>query len=197
MAPTPPAKKQATKKKEKIFHPSSRKAGQLVRKSIRKERLQNQASKRKEKHGVEADFYGFFYHALPEDGVLSLEELHGVVRDVWLARHDQDLEEERAARRKGRAKSTRETQLEDTKLLESELYRTGIEVIDLTHGPTVDLFRRWDQKEVAYIDLLRFIRIFRDEPSRFVVSKPGKHVSIVNAAKQDEDSTMAVDASAS
>ena len=59
-----------------------------------------------------------------------MEELHDLVRDIWLARHDQELEEERAARRKGRPKSARETQLEDTKLLESELYRTGIGTTD-------------------------------------------------------------------
>jgi hypothetical protein len=70
--------------------------------------------------------------------------------------------------------------LEELILREAETYRTGMgthlimllslvfilnhdltEVIDLTHPPTVELFRKWDQKEVAYIQLLRFIRIFQ------------------------------------
>jgi len=72
--------------------------------------------------------YGFFFHALPDDGVLSLQELHGIIRDM-LARNDEELEQERAARRKGRPKSVKETKLEDTKLVESELYRTGIGMI--------------------------------------------------------------------
>lgn len=72
------------------------------------------------------DFYGFFYHALPEEGALNLSELHDVVRDVWLTRFDQELEQERAARRKGRPKSATEMKLEEIKLRETSEYRTGI-----------------------------------------------------------------------
>jgi translation machinery-associated protein 16 len=70
---------------------------------------------------------------MPETGIFSLEELHSVVRDVWLTRHDADLEHERAARRKGRPKSTKEIKLEDIKFRESETYRTGM-------GPYLILF---------------------------------------------------------
>lgn len=57
---------------------------------------------------------------------MTLEELHGIIRDVWLARHDDELLAEQKARRKGRPKSTRESELEDIKLRESEMYRTGM-----------------------------------------------------------------------
>ena len=57
------------------------------------------------------------------------------------------------------------------------------EVVDLTHAPTVKLFRRWDQREFAYIQMLRFIRISSSNPTEFVVSKPGKHYSL---RKDDE-----------
>ena len=101
------------------------------------------------------NIYTFFYHSLPPEGELTLEELHFVVRDVWLARLDSELEAERAARRKGRPKSTKEQKLEEQKLREAEVYRTGMgecmrppaplaarliqvsEVIDLTHPPTL------------------------------------------------------------
>lgn len=63
---------------------------------------------------------------MPEEGVLTLEELHHIIGDVWLTRFDEDLEEEKAARRKGRPKSAKETKLEDLKLRESEEYRTGM-----------------------------------------------------------------------
>ncbi|TFK29755.1 hypothetical protein FA15DRAFT_289497 [Coprinopsis marcescibilis] len=191
MAPSKPAKKSPSGKREKIFHPSSRKAGQLVRKSHRKDKLQNLTSLRNQRHASMADIYGFFFHCIPEEGVLTLEELHGVVRDVWLTRHDAELAEEQAARRKGRPKSTRESKLEDIKATESEIYRTGMEVIDLTHEATVELFRHWDQKEVAYIDLLRFIRIFSTDTTRVVVSRPGKHQSIISV--NDNDATMVID----
>ena len=60
------------------------------------------------------------------------------------------------------------------------------EVIDLTHGPTVELFRRWDQKELAFIQLLRFIRISSSEPDVVVLSKPGKHFSILESTATSE-----------
>ena len=72
------------------------------------------------------DLYGFFYHAVPEEGVLTLEEIHHIIRDVWLTRFDDELESERAARRKGRPKSTKEMKLEELKLREAEIYRTGM-----------------------------------------------------------------------
>jgi translation machinery-associated protein 16 len=148
MPPSQTAKSTASKvKKEKLFHPSSRKAGQLARKSLRNGKLGNQSSKRSQKHNaqgkcrrarpacalldlhISVDVYGFFFHALPEEGVLPLEELHGLIRDVWLARHDEQLEQEKASRRKGRPKSLKESKLEDIKLIEAEEYRTGIGMI--------------------------------------------------------------------
>ena len=58
--------------------------------------------------------------------MLTLPELHELVSDVWLTRHDAELEEEREARRKGRPKSTKEQKLEEVKLREAEEYRTGM-----------------------------------------------------------------------
>ena len=55
-----------------------------------------------------------------------MEELHFVVRDIWLPRFDQDLEAEKASRRKGRPKSTKEQKLDEQKLRDIEEYRTGI-----------------------------------------------------------------------
>lgn len=162
-----------------------------------------------------ADVYGFFYHALPPVGVLTLEGLHAVVRDVWLTRHDDELEQERTARRKGRPKSTKEVKLEEVKIREAEEYRTGIgesprpsnqsslgklicspeEVPDLTDKPTVELFRKWDQKEVAFVQLLRFIRISSSDPAMAVVSKPGRHHSLQvdHAPLLHQDQEMSVD----
>ena len=144
MAPSTTAKT-AKLKKEKVFHPSSRKAGQLARNALRKGKLGNLSTKRSQKHhslglsildlffiskfltlSLPVDFYGFFFHAMPEEGVLSLQDLHHIISDIWLTRFDEDLEKERSARRKGRPKSLKETKLEELKLQEAELYRTGM-----------------------------------------------------------------------
>jgi translation machinery-associated protein 16 len=58
--------------------------------------------------------------------VLTLEELHNIIREVWLTRFDEELEQEKASRRKGRPKSVRQAQLEELKLREAEEYRTGM-----------------------------------------------------------------------
>ncbi|KAI9453419.1 hypothetical protein BJY52DRAFT_1289502 [Lactarius psammicola] len=181
MAPTKKSPKSI--KKEKIFHPESRKAEQLARKQLRKFKLAGQATKRAKLHTVKADFYGFFFHAIPEEeagggGALTLPELHELVADIWLTRHDSELEEERAARRKGRPKSTKECRLEELKLREAEEYRTGLEVPDLTHRENVALYRTWDQREVAFVQTLRFIRISSTKPELAIVSKPGKQPSL-------------------
>jgi len=124
--------------------------------------------------------------------VLSLEDLHHVVRDIWLTRFDDELEAEKSWRRKGRPKSAKEVKLEEMKLREADIYRTGMEIVDLTHPPTVELFRRWDQKEVAFIQLLRFVRISSTNPDVVVVSRPGKHSTILESTLVSEGETMDV-----
>ncbi|KIM44488.1 hypothetical protein M413DRAFT_24978 [Hebeloma cylindrosporum] len=197
MAPTTSAKSAVASKvkKEKLFHPASRKAGQLARNALRKGKLGNLATKRNQKHHSLVDLYGFFFHAMPEEGVLTLEDLHHIIGEIWLTRFDEELQNEKATRRKGRPKSSKEAALEEIKLREAEVYRTGMEVIDLTHPPTVELFRRWDQKEVAFIQLLRFIRIFKGDPQLSVLSRPGKHFSLMEKTKTEsqDDEAMVVE----
>ena len=75
---------------------------------------------------VLVDIYSFFFAAIPPEGFLTLPEFHAIVREVWLSRYDAELEEERAARRKGRPKSVREQKIEELKLREADQYRTGL-----------------------------------------------------------------------
>ncbi|KLO08049.1 hypothetical protein SCHPADRAFT_917036 [Schizopora paradoxa] len=182
--------------KEKIFHPKSRKAGQVERAQLRKAKLEGAAGKRAKRNHSQIDKYVFFYHAMPpECEAMSLEELHAVIRDVWLTRHDMELNEEIKNRRKGNPKSAKQSRLENFKAIEAEEYRTGLEVPDLTHPKNVELFRRWDQKEVAFIDLLRFIRISSADTTSVVLSRPGKHASLKTTEPNTSgDTEMAVEA---
>ncbi|KII87422.1 hypothetical protein PLICRDRAFT_142685 [Plicaturopsis crispa FD-325 SS-3] len=188
MAPSKTGKAAAPKpKKEKVFHPESRKAGQIARSQLRKGKLVGQASKRGKRDHSQVDKYGFFYHAMPPEGLMTLEDMHSLIKDIWLTRHDDELEEERAARRKGRPKSTAEVKLEERKLIESEEYRTGMEVIDLTHAANVELFRRWDQREAPYVAQLRHIRLSGLAPHAGIVTRPGKHPSLLPASDGDQE----------
>lgn len=145
---------------------------------------------------LSVDLFNFFYAAIPSEGLLTLPDLHTIVRNVWLCRYDSELEEERTSRRKGRPKSVLEQKIEEIKLREAGEYRTGlgtsslftsvgnmnrtdfVEVIDLTHPANVELFRKWDQKAAPYVQQLRFIRISSSDPDMCNVSRPGKHPSL-------------------
>ncbi|KAF8623236.1 hypothetical protein AX15_006470 [Amanita polypyramis BW_CC] len=119
-------KGKANVKKDKIFHPQSRKAGQLMRASLRKEKIHDLASRRGQRQHSLVDVYKFYHQCLPDEGVLTLEDLHHVIRDIWLARFDEQLEIEQRARRMGRPKGATQVRLEEIKLREAEEYRTGL-----------------------------------------------------------------------
>lgn len=85
------------------------------------------------------DIYIFFYEALPEVGEMTLPELHSIVGDVWLTRYDEELEEERRIRRKGRPKSVKEVKLEELRLREAEVYRTGMGDYHYSSSPSGNL----------------------------------------------------------
>ncbi|PVG03121.1 hypothetical protein CPB86DRAFT_667025, partial [Serendipita vermifera] len=162
-------------KAEKIFHPESRKAGQMEREALRKAKLMNKTVKRGKKQMAVADRYAFFLHAIPpEKSSFTLPEVHELIQDVWLTRSDPLLKQEQASRRKGRPKSAKEDQLEEAKRQDAEEYRTGFELPDLTDEQTVKLFRQWDGVDVTYLRILRIIRICGDFPDTVHVSRVGR-----------------------
>jgi translation machinery-associated protein 16 len=77
-------------------------------------------------HEFVVDLYRLFFKSIPEGGTLTLDGLHSLVRDIWLTRHEAELQQEGANRRKGRPKSVKETKLEEIKFREAEDYRTGM-----------------------------------------------------------------------
>ena len=141
-----------------------------------------------------ADRYAFFLHALPPDvESLSLSELHDLVRDVWLTRHDLALQEEQASRRKGRPKSAKEDKLEEAKRRDAEEYATGLELPDLTDAGTVRLFREWEDGDVSYLSILRLIRINGAHPDVIHVARVGCGKVVETLDRQPEDREMEVE----
>ncbi|CAG7846926.1 SubName: Full=Uncharacterized protein {ECO:0000313/EMBL:CCA75045.1} [Serendipita indica DSM 11827] len=190
-----PRVKPQQKTAERIFHPLSRKAGQLERETLRKAKLAAQVAKRGKKKTIQADRYAFFLHALPPDiESLSLADLHELIRDVWLTRHDLALEEEQASRRKGRPKSTKEDKLEEAKRRDAEEYATGLELPDLTDARTVRLFRQWDGSDVNYLSILRLIRVSGTHPDVIHVARVGRDKPAGTSDRQPSgDGEMEVD----
>ncbi|KAG8835330.1 hypothetical protein FRC18_000667 [Serendipita sp. 400] len=177
----------AKQKAEKIFHPDSRKAGQLQRETLRKHKLAQQVAKRGQKQKIQANRYAFFLHEIPSEvPALTLLELHDLVKNIWLTKYDLALQEERASRRKGRAKSSKEDQLEELKKQEAEEYRTGLELPDLLDPHNVGLFRQWDGVDVNYLRVVRFIRICGEFPDVVHVARLGRDKGIPLANTQRE-----------
>ena len=67
-----------------------------------------------------------------------------------------------------------------------------LEVPDLTHEVNVELLRGWDQKEVGYLQMLRYIRISNADLGRAVVSRPGQHPRLVSTTKATTTATEVV-----
>lgn len=57
---------------------------------------------------------------------MTLEQVHEIIRDILLPRHDADIEREKKTRRKGRPPTAKEVNLEELKAQEAEEYRTGM-----------------------------------------------------------------------
>ena len=68
----------------------------------------------------------------------------------------------------------------------SDLKANGVaDVIDLTHPTNVELFRKWDQKEAAYVQQLRFVRISSASPETVVLARPGQHPLLKEEARKE------------
>jgi translation machinery-associated protein 16 len=70
------------------------------------------------------------------------------------------------------------------------------EIPDLTHPENVALYRTWDQREVAFVQLLRFIRISSTNPDAAIVSKPGKDPSLTGRLEGYHHNPMDIEAEA-
>ncbi|CAK5267574.1 unnamed protein product, partial [Mycena citricolor] len=192
MPPPQPTKAKAPAKKEKVFHPESRKAGQLARTAIRKGKLASLRTKRSKKDATHLTFYAFLKGALPHQRIesdsnpesdgLTLAQLHELAR-TWVSRHDATLAHEQNTRRAGRPKSPLQVRLEEQRLREEEIYRTGMDLPDLTHPPTLSHFRAWDLKSLAGTHLFRFARISSSQPEVLILAK----TPTATAAQGDED----------
>ncbi|KAG8949863.1 hypothetical protein FRC04_008166 [Tulasnella sp. 424] len=193
------------KPKEKLFHPQSRKAAQLERAHLRQHKLTSAKSKRGKVQNERNDRFVFFHHALTSDvPSLTLPEIHDIIKDVWLHRHDVAIAEEAATRRKGEPRSSKEDKLLAAKEADKEEYRTGLEIPDLTDPTTVELFRKWEDGDPNYLPLLRMIRVSSADHEKFVITRRGrreeeleakaaKEAKAVSKAAAKDPNVMAID----
>ncbi|WVQ72948.1 hypothetical protein IAR50_002510 [Cryptococcus sp. DSM 104548] len=166
--------KKAIKGKEGL-HPASRKAHQLTRVNLRLDKLQSQGKIRKDINTSKMTRPLFFLHSLSSPNPLTLESFRALVSEVYLKRNDPRIDELLAERRPGRPKQKELIELEEFRRRERAEYDSGMEVPDMTHGPTTHLMHKWITEDASinssHLDLMRHIRLSpKDEP---LVTKKG------------------------
>ncbi|TYJ51983.1 hypothetical protein B9479_007428 [Cryptococcus floricola] len=166
--------KKAIKGKEGL-HPGSRKAHQLTRVNLRLDKLQSQGKIRKDLNTSKMTRPLFFLHSLSSPNPLTLESFRALVSEVYLKRNDPRIDELLAERRAGRPKQKELLELEEFRRRERSEWDSGMELPDMTHGPTTHLMHQWIMADASinssHLDLMRHVRLSpKGEP---VMTKKG------------------------
>ena len=154
------------KGKKEHAHPHSRKANQIQRAALRDDRLRDAGARKDKERYVLINRVGFFKIAvmtatsttgagtmqsdaaetttIGDSNVRSftIQETRQLI-EAYIRRRDNDLEDERKARRPGRPKSTKEDQLSMAIKAEEDEYRSGFKVPDLSDAHNVLALMQW------------------------------------------------------
>lgn len=145
-------------------HPNSRRAAQLARISHRTSKLQQAKSVRSRAGQGQVDRVSTLILLLPPDleRVPDLAYLHAFLQDSFLTRHDDEIAQLDAERRKGRPMSKREEELREVRERERREYQTGMELPDLMNEHIVTRLRVWNGDRQA-LGQFRFVRLSGDD----------------------------------
>ncbi|GBB88467.1 hypothetical protein RclHR1_00150063 [Rhizophagus clarus] len=144
------------KNKESIIHPSSRKAAQLQRISLRKDRLEKGKSRRvSERVQPIVERLLWFRYAFDDKLPCATKaEAYGLI-EMYITRNDDEIKNLISLRK---VNSSRYFYLESLKLKEKKEYIEGFEIPDLMNPKNVKLLRQWDG-DVNSISRIKIIRI--------------------------------------
>ncbi|KAI9216413.1 hypothetical protein BC828DRAFT_393611 [Blastocladiella britannica] len=161
--------------KVESVHPFSRKAKQARRAMLRDDRLAKVKSERETLHNSPlVDRYMFIKHAMdPEFTSFSPAQVHEIV-DLWLGRHDEDLEEMRAERARvvHSKKSPREDLMEAMIRNERAEYAAhGVVMPNLESGKVVLALRNWDG-DLNGLDQMKTVLVRPPKASASATSAP-------------------------
>ncbi|KAG0245134.1 hypothetical protein B0O80DRAFT_465971 [Mortierella sp. GBAus27b] len=146
------------KNKDKM-HPSSRRAQQVMRVVLRKDRLEHRQRIRTQNSFGQIDRILWFRHAVPEDVLSLTREQHHKLIQEYLDRHNDEYQSLIALHRPGKArpKAAREDLLTAIMAKERQEYASGFELPDFTSPKNVLILREWDgdHNSVGRIKMLR------------------------------------------
>ncbi|PWN48267.1 hypothetical protein IE53DRAFT_389543 [Violaceomyces palustris] len=157
-------------------HPDSRRAAQLARVRLRKQKLQGASKARGKQVSSKVDRILTMILLLPEEKAFlpDLYSLHDFVTTFYLDRHSDEMEEILGEKRVGRPPSKREVELTDLMQRERIEYRQGIEIPDLCSEVNVKLLREWKGDPQA-LPMFRMVRISGTYRDQCTVIQQGNH----------------------
>ncbi|KAF9921714.1 translation machinery-associated protein 16 [Linnemannia zychae] len=169
-------------KNKDMIHPSSRKAQQVMRVVLRKDRLEQRQKTRNNNAITATERILWFRDAIPEDmKVLTREQQHALIEE-YISRFNEEYESLVALHRPGkvRPKAAREDMLSAFIAKERQEYATGFEIPDLSSPKNVTILRAWDG-DLNSVSRIKLIRL--KDPK--IISKTNP-----SSASMTEDSAM-------
>ncbi|RIA97244.1 hypothetical protein C1645_752856 [Glomus cerebriforme] len=144
------------KNKNSVIHPSSRKAAQLQRISLRRDRLELVKSRRtSERVQPIVDRLLWFRYALDDALPCATKaEVYDLI-EMYIARNDDEISNLNSSHK---ANSSRRFYLESLKLKDKREYMEGFEIPDLMNPKNIKILRKWDG-DVNSMSRIKIIRI--------------------------------------
>lgn len=141
------SKVQKTIQKSKgAMHPKGRKFKQLNRATLREQKIQGKKIAHMERREIEMMRIKFLQEAVnnrPEKETFTLDDMKLFI-EAFLTRDDEELDQLKAERRKGRPASNRQMILENKLKHETSEYESGYQIPDLSDKATVEFLRGWN-----------------------------------------------------
>ncbi|KAI1315010.1 hypothetical protein EDD11_001395 [Mortierella claussenii] len=133
-------------KNKDMIHPSSRKAQQVMRVVLRKDRLEHRQKVRANNSFSQSERILWFRHAVPEDAISLTRQQHHELIEEYLARYNEEYQSLVALHRPGkvRPKAAREDMLAAFMAKERQEYASGFEMPDFSSPKNVKILREWD-----------------------------------------------------
>ncbi|KAG0014239.1 hypothetical protein BGZ81_000581 [Podila clonocystis] len=173
-------------KNKDMIHPSSRKAQQVMRVVLRKDRLEHRQKIKANQSHSQSDRILWFRHIVPEEALTLTREQHHELIEEYLARFNEEYESLVALHRPGkiRPKAAREDLLLAMMNKERQEYATGFELPDFTSPKNVKILRAWDG-DLNSLNRIKLIRLH--DPKHFAAI--GASAAAL-AAKANESTAM-------
>ncbi|AET38110.1 Tma16p Ecym_2377 [Eremothecium cymbalariae DBVPG len=150
------------KGKKQTVHPRGRKFKQLVKATLREEKVQNKKRSYNQKKSSELTRIKFVQDIINTDDMKNVETFDNkmtlVIIDEFINRDDHELNELISKRRANRPPTNRQQMLENKKNVELEEFKTGFLCPDLTDAKNVSFLRNWNGTFGA-LSTLKLIRL--------------------------------------